>query len=104
MSTENDKPSIADLQAFDPCRGGDCCEQARAMLIAAAPVLLEIAATALALREQKQVAALARFRVYASLNKNAVPSDENYAASDVEDSKLARCREAHLAALSKVRP
>jgi len=74
------------------------------VLLNAAPVLLEIVAAALALREQEQVAAKARYRVYAALHKNATPSDEDYATTDAEDNKLARCRIAYLVALAKVRP
>lgn len=95
-----DKPSIAELQRL--CQEDDVNHDADLAL--AAPALLEIAATALALRTQERVAAKARYLVYSSINKNAVPSDANYAAAGAEDSKLALCCAAYEVALSKVRP
>lgn len=97
--------SIAELQSLKPYGDSDvpAMSVARARLVNATPVLLEVAAAALALRKQEGIAAKARFAVYSSLNKNAVPSDENYAASGREDSKLAGCRAAYLVALAKVR-
>lgn len=45
------RPSIAELQQLDPCKDNDCCADARGALVNAAPVLLEIAAAALAYRD-----------------------------------------------------
>lgn len=106
--TDNNKPSIAELQAGARRRMStttlDDFERTGQDLIAAAPVLLEIAAAAMALHEQEQIAAKARYLVYSSLNKNAVPSDDNYAAAGEQDAKLAACRDRYRTALGKVRP
>lgn len=92
MSDTDDRPSIAEMRT-----------DAHALEVGA-PVLLEIAAAALELREQEQVAAKARHRVYAALHRKVDPSDEEYRAIDDQDRRLAACRSRYLDALAKVRP
>lgn len=98
----DDRPSISELQDLEAPPRWD--EDHDCQVACALPALLAIARAALALQEQEQVAAKARFLVYSRLNAKAVPSDENYAAADMQDRKLKQCRDAYLAALAKVRP
>lgn len=119
----DDRPSIAELQAMeiDPERSCARCRQtmeaptdsveptavchscAQNIVADVLPVLIEIVAAALQLHDQERDAAKARFRVYAQLGRNEVPSDEDYAATDVADRLLKTYRDAYDAALSKVR-
>lgn len=71
-----------------------------AALANAAPVLLEIAAAALALREQEKAAAKLRH----ALREKYAPKDVDYSAVDAADTELARLQAAYVAALAKVRP
>lgn len=98
----DERPSIAELQKIT-AGTGDLSQQTALIRADVNQMILEIVAAALALRDQEQVAAKARYRVYSTLNKNAVPSDENYAAAGDEDRKLATCRETYRVALAKVR-
>jgi hypothetical protein len=77
-----------------------CNACAQLVISDAAPVLLEIAAAALALRDQERVAARARFEVYRQ--KDA--PDSAYAAIDAEDRKYDQFKRAYDAALTKVTP
>jgi hypothetical protein len=110
--TTDDRPSIAELQSLIESKDRidefevTCkrmqrahslifrvCQQARV-----APVLLEIAAAALAVQEQDRVAASARSEI------RYVATDDGYAAVDAADRELLRRIQAFNAALAKVMP
>lgn len=96
MSTD-DRPSIAELQRQE--REGSPFAAPTATR-KALPVLLEIAAAALALREQEKAAAKLRH----ALREKYAPKDADYEAVDVADTELARRQARYDAALSKVLP
>lgn len=128
-SARSDKPSIADLQRREGLMtagdwwvsddDGEICTGPTGNSVAvgpvdwkgadvdgmiglrnAGPVLLEIAATALAQRRQSVVAAKARQVLF----RKEAPTDADYATTDVEDRKLKNCHTAYEAALDKVVP
>lgn len=96
MNEPSDTPSIAELQRL--CQ--DDGDNHDADLALAVPVLVEIAAAALALREAQRDAARARYEAY----RQRDVSDAASAAIDLADTHEARCQEAYEAALDKVRP
>ncbi len=107
MSDLDNRPSIGELQRLshqwrelslgcqcDALPGDAACG------VHLPPVLLEIAAAALELREQERVAARARHEVYRQMD----PPQDAYDAVDQEDRKLLQFKDAYDAALAKVRP
>jgi hypothetical protein len=102
-SVSDDRPSIAELQrvwremlALEAQELGSGLLSPR--ILNAAPVLLEIAAAALAYRKAKKTAAKARYILYQSAF-----SDSMSAESEAQDKEEIRCRNAYDAALNKVR-
>jgi len=93
--TADDRPSIAELQRL--CRDEGANHDAD--LASAAPVLLEIAAAALALREQERVAARVRFEAH----RQRALTDRGAAEIANADADLIRRQDAYGAALAKVR-
>jgi len=93
-----DRPSIAALQQLVTQVGAD-----HPAVPSAVPVLLEIVAAALALRDQEDAASAARWPC-SILNPNASPTDEQRSISHMEDMKLARRMSEYAVALRKVRP
>jgi hypothetical protein len=102
-ATMSDKPSIAELQRFLRSERPGHWRSHDGAIRDAVPVLLEIAAAALAFREQNRIAAKARYEVYRQLHGKSVPSDSDYADTDAQHRKLKQCQDANDAALAKVR-
>jgi hypothetical protein len=96
----DDRPSIAELQGCVECVSDGCWTDAQDRLNTATPVLLEIAAAALALRDQATISAHTRAVLY----RSTPPTDAQFEAIDRDDRKLAELQAAYSAALSKVRP
>ncbi len=127
MSDTDNRPSIAELQRLaieqsdeDIASDGHICTRCSGQFFVepdleastmcnpcsqhvvadALPVLLEIAAAALALRAQRTVAAKCRDVIH----QNHYAGDAAYVAVDTADTELARCQSVYDAALAKVIP
>lgn len=100
MINPTDKPSIAELLRIQAeIDAGSWYRREAAALRAATPVLLEIAAAGLALRQQETAANMAGCAAATS-----PLGDPAWERLEVENVKLRACVETYHAALAKVRP